>query len=487
MLAVAKFILATIDASNAQTACHTTDPDNKEETIGSPFFFTIEKNTWRTELLVKMRSAASESDGSVTYYLANSSLHFLCYSYLRQKFPALSVKPEYRSKIRICWPHNLGTTIVTDATTRAGDDVIASLDRTVLDNNAQWYIKAGHREKYREMVGNVPIMEDWQINLPSYTTNIEQPWWYCRNSSMALPLFLVPKGNKSDLTHVYNCKNSITDLLRMGEKDSKTGQIIPIECKLEYLDGVPTDGLLKPPEMYGRYAYVTDDEIKHHTCRDETRYLIEDYVVCDSDNPIPSGKNSTVTLSCSTPCKVIFWSAENSQGLDFNNYSNYSTDPYSVYSGWDPIKLTTIELGAGTKLIDKMESDHFSASEARNFPSAPTEPGYHALAMSHCTTGVQYDVGIILSALKAKILMLLSSSVPFTRLTDNKTTEVKGNEDFSDDEKQISTKGKTTASSVSKVTSVNTYIPRVRLLVMRQLLFKKGSDGEYTIHIDPEK
>ena len=464
-----------------QHEIHTTD-DPKEE-IMSEFYTRFIKSTWYSD--VDLRLAVTE-DGDVTVYKVNNSFHYLCYTYMRYMLPSIRVKPHYKERVRIAWPHNVGSNIVRDAVFKEDDDAYHKFDNVWLDIYPQFYQDkgAGMRENYDNGVGNVPCLEQWSEFLPAYPINIDQPWFYSMHNSLAFPIFY--KGSQTRAEHRYTFRKHIKDMLRV-EILTHSGWTQPKKSIHTYLD-IEHDAKLPIPELWGRYSYINDNEVTFHKsqCEGKRVFYTRDIEICDQANATPYKKSATVTLRSPRPCLAMFWVAENAEAIDNNNLSNYTTNSHDVYAGWDPIRSNTLTFGSTKRFVD-MPSDHFSiAAPRRHFISAPSDRGYHAYAFAKDSTNYHGEVGVIPDDRSAELKCLIDDGNIFGPDYANSTSVMEDDDDDLVEPSNISSASSVPSSRTDYITKrqkpIHDDAPmfnlRVRLLVMRKFTIEKKSDDD---------
>lgn len=380
-------------------------PVDSDDIMVSDFYQEFHKTSWYTHLPVQLKSEPS-TGGNVTYPV-NMTFDYLLYTYCRQHFPALKVNDKYKGRVEIAWPHNLGTNIIESAGLYFDDQAAQTFDNVWLDIYFQFFMAPGFRDHHNVSVGNIPILEQWGSFLPAYTTNVDQPWYYGRDTSLAIPILIC---SLSKITHRYTFRDKISKLLRMRGKTKEGWRTM--KPKMEYVEG-HGDDKLPVPELWGRYAYLTDDERNWNKCNTKKVFYIDDIIDIDAKDSAPFGKTVSVDLDCDTPCRTIFWVAENEKALLQNNYSNYTTDHTNLHNGWDPVGPISLHYG-GQPRLDKMASDHFSIAECRqHLTSPPSEMGYHAYSFSRDPMSIDACIGIVMKDLKVKFSASLSDGNPF--------------------------------------------------------------------------
>lgn len=444
----------------------------KGEEISSLFFRKFVKSTWYSCIPAKLKSYL---DGDDVIYEVNNIFHFLLYTYLRFKLPSVRVRPEYKGKVRIRWTHNVGTAPIKNAVFTENDEPYQSFDNVWCDIYAQFYQEkgSGKRKAHNIGVGNVQCMESWTEFLPEYPINVDQPWFYGMDHSLAFPIFY--KHSQTRALHRYTYRRRIFDFLCVEMLDDNN-EWKSVNKKIKKYVDVNGPSILKIPELWGRYAYVTDPEIAFYKCGTERNFYIRDVVSCDIENPDSYGDNSQIKLDCESPCVAFFWVAENQNAIKKRCFSNYTTDEDDVYSGWDPIKTTTLKYGT-LKRWDDMESDHFSISEPRkHFKSSPIEKGYHAYSYAWDSVGCDAEIGITLSNMRA----ILSCKLGNTNLFYIPQKDL-SKENIENENKESDQKVKTT--EIIKNPNDPTFITKVRLLVVKRFTVT-GADDNYNFHIE---
>lgn len=458
---------------------------NLSEDIISNFYRAFLKSTWYSSLPMKLKCT---TDGEEVVYSVNNSFHFLMYSYMRFMLPPVRVKSEYKGRVRMAWCHNVGTNPVEQAIFKEDDDTYQTWDNIWADIYFQFYQDggAGKRENHNIGVGNVKCLEDWTEFLPPYPINVDQPWFYSMDHALAFPIFY--KNSQTRAEHRYTFRRKIVDLLRV--------QILSRERKWkdttkkvhQYLD-ISSSATLRIPELWGRYAYITEPEIKWYKCKQARVFYTRDVEVCDTQNPNKYKSTAEISMHCTNPCLSFFWVSENRDATAIHNYSNYTTNVNDLYAGWDPIKSTTLKYGTTVRL-DNMPSDHFSIAEPRkHFPSAPSERGYHAYSYAWDSTSFHGDIGIALANMNARLYCRIANNNIFTSASydededDEETDEIAESavesKDNADSKKYDELR--LADSAVEEVSP--SFITRARLLVVRKFTITAEADDKYKFTI----
>lgn len=470
-----------------QREMHTVRP---EEEIYSTFQHDYRRMTWYTKISEKLQAGGGEDE---LIFRANSTYHYLLDTTMHQVFPAIRVKEKFRGHIRICWPHNLGHYNFHTASLKFDNENPQNIDPVWLDQFSQWFGKPGFRDLYNQCVGNVPLLEEWSEFLPEYTTTVKHPWYYHKDSALGIPLFLC---SASVISFTYKLRRKIIDLLRMqalrdvkdekgnilrDDKGKPLQEWVPCKCEPNFLDGLGSSGLLPHPELWGSYAYIDPTEVDYWKCKTEHTFYIEDVIMCNSLNTTTYGSGVSVDLDCKTPCKAIFWNAENIQASKFNNFANYTTDTGNVYMGWDPCEKVELKYGNVSRLPE-MHHHHFDRMEAiHNFPSAPTDAGYHAFAFTSNIMSLDAEPGIVMTGMKAKFIVNINNTDPYLKPVRGVEKDT-SSRPVSLDELELDAPASTT-----RVNTKNTpqFTVHVRLLVTRKLTWTWKPDKKaYIAELD---
>lgn len=409
------------------------DPKNEKDTVKLRFSCNIDKYAWSTHTKSKMSHIADEGE---VIYTASKKFDVLFKTSIHINLPPIKVKDKYKKTYRICYPHNPGHNICNQGELKIDDDHREMIDSVWMDIHSQYYCKngAGMREHYDRMVGNLPCLLEWGTELPGVPLVVPQPYSYSRNTRVGL---LILQSPNNTITHHYKMKTKITDFLNMQVKiknPDKTYYWQDIPCKMQYLE---TPGDIKEipiPEMWGRYALMTDSERKWQKSIDpETGEqakdpmihvsYIEDIIMTTSNNPTPLGSTAVIPLHSKTPCKAIFWVAQNIKNIENRNLSNYTTNSEDLYRGWNPCSVVDLKYG-GANRLDKVSHEHFELSEPWDFfPSAPAEPGYNVYPFCFEPSTLNADTAIVLDPLNVSLQIKLGDTDPFKSIDDDDEEE----------------------------------------------------------------
>lgn len=463
--------------------------------IISPYYKKYIKTTWHSNILAKL---ASHKDGDQIIYPINNSFHYLEYTYLCFKIPAIRVKSEWVGKVRIAWCHDPGNNIRLTSIFKEDDDEYQTIDNVWGDIYPQFYQEggAGKREGHKLGTGIINYLEDWSEDyLPPYDINVDQPWFYSNDIASAYPIWI--KGSLAKSSHRYTYRKKVVNLLRLDIL--KNNKWVSQKTNLSKYIDIIGDKNIKTPELWGRYGYVTEKELEwYNTCDDtwitttneegkaikqKTLYT-RDVISCDIENPLKYKSLSTKTLKCSNPCLAFFWVAENKDATAIHNYSNYTTNTNDIYKGWDPIKNTTFKLGKSV-VFNKMDSHHFSIAQPRkHFPSTPWMTGYHGYSNAEDSTDFNGDIGLVYND---ELLAIMNCRIDNNDIYINRY-KTDDNIDHDEDDEDDKTETEPSNSDYkifdekSYDLSSPNFIVRTRLLVVRKITIT-NKEGVCTFEI----
>jgi len=444
------------------------DPNDPLNKVNSRFSCTVEKNAWGTHTKSKMNHSAEEGE---VIYTASKKFDVLFKSEIHTNLLPIKVKDKYSKSVEICYPHNLGHNICYQGELKIDDDHHQTLDSVWMDIYIQYFMKKGpgKRRLYDRMVGNIPCLEEWNTELPGLKLIVPQPYYYSRNTRVSLRLL---RSSMNTVTHTYKIRNKIHEILRMRVKkrsaDSGEIQYVEIPCRLSYLD-IPGNAKELPiPELWARYALMTDAEREWHKSIDPRtgepiKHIVytEDIVVATSNNPTTIGSTDVIPLHCKTPCKGLFWVAQDIKAVENRNFSNYTTNPDDLTRGYNPCSNVDLRYG-GAYRIDKLSHEHFELSEAWDFfPSAPCEPGYNALSIGFEQKTLNADTAIVFEPLNASIHVKLGDTDPFKSIDEPE-------EEYLEDGEIIPIEALMDEESL--VNKASKYLIHVRALVYKKLI-----------------
>lgn len=340
------------------------------------------KATWFTQVPVCLSKASGSADFGQQWSVSISRAgDYLLQCWLRVTLPAVQLKPESDGDLRLRWTRNLMHNLISECAITFNDLVAARFDNYHLDFWSAFTVPAGKVNGYNNMIGNFDELiqpHDRSEVIPSYTLNLPLPFFFTRDSGVALPTAAIPY-NDMRITFVFRNWNQ---LLIVDSIDTQTAS-----RAAQSSDLVSTPSLTA--QVWANYAIVSNDERKRMACAPRD-ILIEQVQTApiQAFNPSQNSRPS-YDIRFSHAIKVLFFAVRN-RTVD-NEWSNY-TAVSPVLSGdlidfnpgdaVDPIVQTSI-VYENTQRLAQMGSDYFSLVQPYyHAPVIPLNTGYHMYSYS---------------------------------------------------------------------------------------------------------
>lgn len=334
------------------------------------------------------------------------------------------------------WSRNFMHNIIQECAITFNDLVAARFDSYHLDFWSAFTVPAGKRNGYNNMIGNVDALvnpvaiafpcaqqllggytnpisgvtpptaginvnsQGYQV-LPAATLNLPLPFFFSRDSGLALPTAALPY-NEMRINFAFR---NLSDLLTVDTYQA-TGPASSVSGESGYWTSRPAlqsdlqtsvDAVMGPVNVWANYAIVSNDERKKMACAPRD-ILIEQVQTAPIQNFNPS-TSAPIDIRFSHAIKALFWGARNVTIP--SAWSNYTTSqqlplgPYDLVntqnamfgvvdfnSGVDPIASTSL-IYENTQRLYQMGSDYFSlVNPWYHAPVIPLETGYHLYSYS---------------------------------------------------------------------------------------------------------
>lgn len=371
-----------------------TAPDG--EALDIPIMSEVYRVPWISyqTALVAQTAQTDKTDGQdQVVFNPSHMMDYLFYSYLGTQSPRVSVKQNFRGRVRISWPRNLFHHLIISAQVRFGTSNGPSLPNGWLDHQCAWFMKPGQGQEatYNRSIGNLYSLTDWASFLPSRPLTCPQPWWFSESMNNAVPLFLC---DKTPMSLRYSFNLQILRLLKMQIKtDSGWVDVTSLEKKAGFLDDIDMGSKFPIPHMTGRYGKMDKGE-REYKLEHPQSVLATSIIKKVTSNPVGAGKSASIELDTSTPIYSIYFSARHVKAQELGNLSNYTTNPHDKYRGWDPIRTVThFYSGSSSRVQD--QSDFGNMQPWYHATSSPREAGYGMFAKSRHPSRVIPDVGLV--------------------------------------------------------------------------------------------
>ena len=368
------------------------------------------KSTWFTQVpVVLSRASGIPEFGSEWSASVSRAGDYLLQTWLRVTIPSVrlaSGSAYLTSGYRIRWTNNLMHALIKECCITFNDLVAARFDNYHLDFWSAFTVPAGKRNAYNNMVGNQLEGFNGQGGtvLPSFVLNLPLPFFYTRDSGVALPTAAIPYN---DMRISFSFRNW-WELLQLIPKTA-AGQSAQL-CAVQANDSsvVVTGTTSTSPSIQGttqvwaNYSIVSNDERKRMACAPRD-ILIEQVQTAPVStwNPGTTSQPS-YDIRFSHSIKALFFAARNTSL--YGCWSNYTSESPTVNDSGvvfesgvvdkpssaaasalvfdDPIANASL-VYENTQRLYQMGVDYFSlVNPWYHAPVIPLDTGYHCYSYS---------------------------------------------------------------------------------------------------------
>jgi hypothetical protein len=353
------------------------------------FVRCVRKATWFAQVPVPLTQNAGnpEFNGDVAFQISRAG-DYLLHVWLRATLPAVEISGlEGQGLPGIRWAANIGHNLIDLTWISFNDLKVQEFDSFWLDMWSSFTVPASKRNGYNNMIGNVADLTTPTLSLPAYTVNVPLPYFFTRDTGVALPTAALP----------YNEMRIHFEFRDWRELLIFDGDANPID-----LVTAQSNISLRNVQLWANYAVVSNEErVKMGKC---PRDMVIEQVQRHggrSFNAAQIGINSNASydIRFSHSIKALFWNVCNSTICNMDNgnkareWSNYTTggvcsqipndnQVVNGLDGTDPIALSSL-LYENTYRLFEMGSDYFSLVQPWfHFTAIPEETGYHVYSFA---------------------------------------------------------------------------------------------------------
>lgn len=350
------------------------------------------KSTWFTQVPVCLSRSSGTPDFGQEWSVAISRAgDYLIHTWLRLTLSSVTADPTgfFGANGAIRWTHNFMHNLIRDCCVTFNDLVAARFDGSHLDFWSAFTTPAGKVNAYQNMIGEVGDLTNAAIAgtaIPAATLNLPLPFFYSRDSGVALPTAALPY-NEMRIQFAFN---DWTRLLIYQTMDgTTTGELRRIPTTNDVL-AVPR---LTNVQVWANYAIVSNDERKRMGCAPRD-ILIEQVQTAPRQAFTPAtNPQQSFDIRLSHAVKVLFFGVRNTtfaaEGSNYTtaspilNSSGLATNVIFVHNGsQDPIVQTSL-IYENTSRLSQMGSDYFSlVNPWYHAPIVPSSSGYHMYSYS---------------------------------------------------------------------------------------------------------
>lgn len=347
------------------------------------------KSTWFTQVPVLLSRASGNGgfgqDWSVT---VSRQGDYLLHTWLRLQTPEVSLLQgnKYGANGRIRWTRNFMHNLIKECNLSFNDLVAERFDNYFLDFWAAFTVRASQRVGYDNMVGNIESLTSEHVvgdPIPSKILNLPLPFFFTRDSGLALPTAALPYNE----IRISFCFRNWSELLILDNSVGVLGTN-PISVPAVGAD-IASAPELTNIQVWANYGLVSNDERKRMACAPRDM-LIEQVqtaprqIFAPATNPTPS-----YDIRFSHSIKALFFGVRNTTSPNvWSNYTSAAEVPgpqipnYNPSGAFDPISKTTLTY-ENTIRLASMGSDFFSLVDPfYKSPAIPSVTGYHMYSYS---------------------------------------------------------------------------------------------------------
>nr|QBK87658.1 MAG: major capsid protein [Marseillevirus LCMAC201] len=352
------------------------------------FVRCVRKSTWFAQVPVPLTQNAGnpQFNGDVAFQISRAG-DYLLHVWLRATLPAISISQTSSGGTGIRWAANIGHNLIDLTWISFNDLKVQEFDSFWLDMWSAFTVSASKRNGYNNMIGNVADLTNTTLSLPAYTVNIPLPYFFTRDTGIALPTAALPYNEMRIHFEFRNWNELLIFDGNAGPNDLNANSANP---------------QLTSVQLWANYAVVSNEErVKMGKC---PRDMVIEQVQRHGGrafNAASVGINSNAVFDIrfSHSIKALFWNVCNSticnstNGNQAREWSNYTTggvcsdEPnnnqvINGLDGTDPISLSSLLYENTYRLFD-MGSDYFSLVQPWFFwTSIPEETGYHVYSFA---------------------------------------------------------------------------------------------------------
>lgn len=348
------------------------------------------KSTWFTQVpVVLSRAAGSPAFGQEWSVAISRAGDYMLQTWLRLTTPKVTLdlaKNAAGAAGRIRWTRNLMHNMIRECCITFNDLVAARFDNYHLDFWSSFTVPAGKRNGYNNMIGNIddltgPHAPGDANSLPALTLNLPLPFFYSRDSGVALPTAALPY-NEMRIQFAFRDWNELL-ILENGTIGGE--QRLPLTAD-QLTTGTP---VLGNTQVWANYAIVSNDERKRMACAPRD-ILIEQVQTAPRQAFTPAtNTQQSFDVRFSHAIKVLFFGVRNTTwGPEWSIYttsspvSTLTNVTYEPTGSADPILQTSL-IYENTNRLAQMGSDYFClVNPYYHAPVIPSVTGYHSYSYS---------------------------------------------------------------------------------------------------------
>lgn len=317
---------------------------------------------------------------------------YLVHSWLRGSVPAVQINPlgQYGTNpnAKIRWTHNFAHNLVQEAAITFNDLVAARFDNWYLDFWAAFTVPASKQVGYNNMIGNVDVLTQAASSLPGFTFNLPLPFFFARDSGVALPTAALPY-NEMRIQFQFRDWTQLLVVYPGATSPGKQAQYGDVVAVNPSGGNTGTGPALLYCNVWAEYAIVSNDERKRMGCAPRD-ILIEQVQTAPrglvQSLSATSNVQGSLDIRFSHAVKALLFACQNTTVLsDWSNYAlgNINLDgTVGQKVNVDPLSNASL-LYENTQRLAGLPIDYYSLVEPWfKAPTIPESVGYHMYSYS---------------------------------------------------------------------------------------------------------
>ena len=352
------------------------------------------KSTWFTQVPVVLSRASGSPAFNQEWAVSISRAgDYLLQTWLRLQTPSVTLQASnpFGAQGRLRWTRNFMHNIIRECCITFNDLVAARFDNYHLDFWTAFTVPAGKRNGYNNMIGNFndmtgPHAPGNAIN--AFTLNLPLPFFYSRDSGVALPTAALPY-NEMRINFSFRNWSDLLILDDTGAAGEQRRQLSQADVGAGASAVLASEPVLGVTQVWANYAIVSNDERKRMACAPRD-ILIEQVQTAPRQTFAPATNSQpSYDVRFSHAIKVLFFSVRNRTFQP--EWSNYMTNSpvdlgavvnFTPPGSADPILQTSL-IYENTNRLAQMGSDYFSlVNPYYHAPVIPLDTGYHMYSYS---------------------------------------------------------------------------------------------------------
>ena len=332
------------------------------------FVREVQKCTWFSQIPVKLTSqSGAPSFGGTANFTVSRAADYLLGTWLRVELPSIAYTgTDFPGGVS--WSPNVGHNLIKKVDILFNDLEVQSITSFDLDWWAAFMYPSGKKDGYNQMIGNVSTLVSPGTSKSTYTLNVPIPFFYTRDSGVALPTAALPYN---DIKLKFELRD-LKDLL-VGWSPTGLSSTAITAAKITSDFGLGAANLTETTcECWCNYVVVSNDE-RSKMGAGPRDMVIEQYQKHD----VPAAAHtasSTVDkqFSFNHTVKMLIWAFKNSTNATSHGYhSNYTVSDPDVNSGYvlngkEPLSQATLKYDNTERFT--LNNDYFQL----------VQPFYHA-------------------------------------------------------------------------------------------------------------